>query len=371
MGALRRVHRLAAQGLVRRRGHARRTTTASSTCRRSPATTRTTRRCCARSTARCDGLFVMGQNPAVGSENAGLQRRALSHLKWLVVRELAETETASFWKDSPEVRSGELRTEDIGTEVFLMPAATHIEKEGCFTNTERLVQWRDKALDPPGDCRSELWFMHHLFKRVRGALRGLDGQARLADPEPHLGLLRARPPRRAERRRRAARDQRLRPDDRRAGAGLRRAQGRRHDGVRLLDLLRASTPTASTRRAGASPATCRSPAAGWRPSGAGPGPPTAACSTRAPAPTPTGARGPSASATSGGTARKWTGYDVPDFPVDKPPDYVAPGRRRGHGRDLRRATRSSCRPTAAAGCSRPPGCSTARCRRTTSRSSRR
>jgi formate dehydrogenase major subunit len=48
-----------------------------------------------------------------------------------------------------------------------MPAATHIEKEGSFTNTQRLVQWRDKALDPPDDARSELWFMHHLTKRVK------------------------------------------------------------------------------------------------------------------------------------------------------------------------------------------------------------
>jgi formate dehydrogenase major subunit len=119
-----------------------------------------------------DGLFLMGSNPAVGSEHSGLQRRALGHLKWLVVRDLAEIESACFWKDSPEIRSGELRTEDIGTEVFLMPAATHIEKEGCFTNTERLVQWRDKALDPPADCRSDLWFMHHLFKRVRARLAG-------------------------------------------------------------------------------------------------------------------------------------------------------------------------------------------------------
>ena len=113
-----------------------------------------------------DGLFVMGQNPAVGSQNAGLQRRALAGLKWLVVRDLADLETARFWKDSPEVRSGELRTEEIDTEVFLMPAAGHVEKEGHFTNTQRLLQWRDKALDPPGDARSELHFMHHLAKRV-------------------------------------------------------------------------------------------------------------------------------------------------------------------------------------------------------------
>jgi formate dehydrogenase major subunit len=113
-----------------------------------------------------DGLFVMGQNPAVGSQNASLQRRALANLKWLVVRDLAELETARFWKDSPEVQSGELRSEDIQTEVFLMPAAGHVEKEGNFTNTQRLLQWRDKALDPPGDARSELHFMHHLAKRV-------------------------------------------------------------------------------------------------------------------------------------------------------------------------------------------------------------
>ena len=114
-----------------------------------------------------EGFFVMGQNPAVGSQNSGLERRALARLKWLVVRDFAETETATFWRDSPEVESGELRPEDVQTEVFLMPAASHVEKEGSFTNTMRLVQFRDKALEPPGDARSELWFMHHLGKRVK------------------------------------------------------------------------------------------------------------------------------------------------------------------------------------------------------------
>ncbi len=113
-----------------------------------------------------DGFFVMGQNPAVGSANSGAQRLALSRIKWLVVRDLAELETASFWKDSPEIETGEMRTEDIATEVFLMPAASHIEKAGHFTNTQRLLQYRDKAMEPPGDARSELHFMHHLAKRV-------------------------------------------------------------------------------------------------------------------------------------------------------------------------------------------------------------
>ncbi len=114
-----------------------------------------------------EGLFVMGQNPAVGAQHARLERKALSRLKWLVVRDLVEIETASFWYDSPEVRRGELRTEEIETEVFLLPCAGHAEKEGAFTNTQRLLQWREKAVDPPGDARSEAWFIHQLALRLK------------------------------------------------------------------------------------------------------------------------------------------------------------------------------------------------------------
>ena len=67
-------------------------------------------------------------------------------------------ESATFWKDGPEIETGELRTEDIGTEVFFLPAAAHTEKDGSFTNTQRLLQWHHKAVEPPGDARSDLWF---------------------------------------------------------------------------------------------------------------------------------------------------------------------------------------------------------------------
>ncbi len=105
-----------------------------------------------------DGLFVMGQNPAVGSPNAKLERAALGKLKWLVVRDLVETETAVFWEESPD---------DIDTEVFFFPAASHVEKEGTFTNTQRLLQWREKAVDPPGEARSELQFMVTLGRKLK------------------------------------------------------------------------------------------------------------------------------------------------------------------------------------------------------------
>jgi formate dehydrogenase major subunit len=114
-----------------------------------------------------EGLFVMGQNPAVGAPNGRLQRKAMANLKWLVVRDLVEIETASFWKDSPEIERGELRPGDIGTEVFLMPGAGPAEKSGSFTNTQRLLQWHNKAVDPPCDARSELWFIYHLGRMLR------------------------------------------------------------------------------------------------------------------------------------------------------------------------------------------------------------
>lgn len=114
-----------------------------------------------------EGLFVMGQNPAVGAPNSRMERKALANLKWLVVRDMVEIETASFWLDSPEIERGELHPETIDTEVFLFPAAGHAEKDGCFTNTQRLNQFHEKAVDPPGDARSETWFMYHLGRRLK------------------------------------------------------------------------------------------------------------------------------------------------------------------------------------------------------------
>ena len=119
-----------------------------------------------------EGYFLLGQNPAVGSAHGKVQRLAMPHLKWLVVRDLNMIESATFWKDSPEIETGELRTEDIGTEVFFFPAAAHTEKSGSFTQTQRMLQWHHKAVDPPGDCQSELDFFHLLGVKLRARLAG-------------------------------------------------------------------------------------------------------------------------------------------------------------------------------------------------------
>jgi formate dehydrogenase major subunit len=118
------------------------------------------------------GYFLLGENPAVGSANARLHRLALANLDWLVVRDLVEVESAAFWYDSPEIETGELRPDQIPTEIFFLPAASHVEKDGSFTNTQRLLQWRHKAVEPKGDCRSDLWFMYHLGRLLREKLAG-------------------------------------------------------------------------------------------------------------------------------------------------------------------------------------------------------
>jgi len=121
-----------------------------------------------------EGLFVMGQNPAVGAANGRVERKALAKLKWLVVRDMVMTETASFWLNSPEVERGELAPKSIGTEVFFFPAAGAAEKDGTFTNTQRLLQYHNKAVDPPGNARSETWFLYHLGVRLKHMASGDD-----------------------------------------------------------------------------------------------------------------------------------------------------------------------------------------------------
>jgi formate dehydrogenase major subunit len=120
----------------------------------------------------CEGYFLFGQNPAVGSANAKMQRLGMAALKWLVVRDFSLIESATWWKNGPEIETGEMRTQDVGTEVFFLPAAAHTEKSGSFTNTQRMLQWHHEAVPPAGDNRSDLWFAYHLGRRIRAKLAG-------------------------------------------------------------------------------------------------------------------------------------------------------------------------------------------------------
>ena len=114
------------------------------------------------------GYFLTGMNPAGGGPNAGLHRAGLRNLDWLVVLDWFETESALFWKNDPNAPP----PSDIKTEVFVLPAASAPEKEGSLTNTQRLIQWHNKAVDPIGDCRSDAWYLYNLGKRLKNLYAG-------------------------------------------------------------------------------------------------------------------------------------------------------------------------------------------------------
>jgi formate dehydrogenase major subunit len=109
-------------------------------------------------------LWIIGQNPAVTTPNLKMTFEAMAKLETLVIQEIWETETAAFWK-RPGVDS-----KSIGTEVFLLPAAFFMEKNGTITNSGGLVQWRNAAVKPPGQALPDGEIVDAIFRRVRDLL---------------------------------------------------------------------------------------------------------------------------------------------------------------------------------------------------------
>ena len=98
------------------------------------------------------GMYVMGENPAMSDPDANHAREALAALEHLVVQDIFLTETA-YLAD------------------VVLPASAFPEKDGSFTNTDRLVQMGRQAINPPGDARQDLWIIQQIAKRL-----GLDWQ---------------------------------------------------------------------------------------------------------------------------------------------------------------------------------------------------
>jgi formate dehydrogenase major subunit len=117
------------------------------------------------------GFFAWGQNPAVGGANANMTRKAMEKLQWMVAVNLWDTETSSFWQ-----RPG-VDPATIQTEVFSLPVAASVEKEGSITNSGRWGQWRWKAAEPPGEAKTDAWIINQLMIRLRALYT--------ADPGPN------------------------------------------------------------------------------------------------------------------------------------------------------------------------------------------
>lgn len=112
------------------------------------------------------GLFVMGQNPFISGPNARFERKAFSNLDWMVVLELFDTETSSFW------RAPGVDPKTIKTEVFLLPAADAMEKTGSVVNSGRTIQWRTKVANPPGEAKEDIWIIDRLMRAIKAEYAG-------------------------------------------------------------------------------------------------------------------------------------------------------------------------------------------------------
>jgi formate dehydrogenase major subunit len=117
-----------------------------------------------------EGFFAWGQNPACSGSNAGKVRKALSKLKWMVNVNLFDNETGSFW------RGPGMNPKDIQTEVFMLPCASSVEKEGSITNSGRWAQWRYKAVEPVGQSKPDSDIMNELYFRVKKLYRMQGGK---------------------------------------------------------------------------------------------------------------------------------------------------------------------------------------------------
>ena len=115
---------------------------------------------------RMEGFFSFGMNPVSNGPHSRKAVAALSRLKWLVVAENFEQETAAFWRDDILALAGK-KPEDVQTEVFLLPAANFAEKDGSFVNSARWIQWKWKAVDPPGEAKPDQEIIARIFLKVR------------------------------------------------------------------------------------------------------------------------------------------------------------------------------------------------------------
>ena len=110
-------------------------------------------------------LWIVGQNPAVTMPNLNMTFEAMAKLEMLVVQEIWETETATFW------RRPNADPKSIFTEVILLPAAFFMEKNGTITNSGGMVQWRHAAVKPPGQAKPDGEIVDLVFRRVRDLVK--------------------------------------------------------------------------------------------------------------------------------------------------------------------------------------------------------
>ncbi|MBL6942587.1 MAG: molybdopterin-dependent oxidoreductase, partial [Rhodospirillales bacterium] len=94
-----------------------------------------------------NGMYIMGENPAMSDPDVAHARAAFSKLDHLVVQDIFLTETAHF--------------ADV-----VLPASAFPEKFGTFTNSNRQVQMARQVLEPPGEARQDWWIIQEIAQRM-------------------------------------------------------------------------------------------------------------------------------------------------------------------------------------------------------------
>ncbi len=112
-----------------------------------------------------NGFIVQGFNPLAAVPNKKKLSTALAKLKYLVVMDPLETETGEFWKNYGPLN--DVDPAQIKTEVFRLPTSCFAEETGSFTNSSRVISWKEKAVDPPGEAKVDSEIIARLFVKLR------------------------------------------------------------------------------------------------------------------------------------------------------------------------------------------------------------
>ncbi len=127
-----------------------------------------------------EGLMLSGMTATSIGPDTTQVLQALSNLKWLVVMDPLPTTSSEFWH-APGLDSNQIQTE-----VFLLPCTHWIEKDGSFVNSGRWMQWKDQVIPPEREARHDHWILAELFHRVK-ALYQRDG-GKFPDPIMRLTM---------------------------------------------------------------------------------------------------------------------------------------------------------------------------------------
>jgi formate dehydrogenase major subunit len=98
-------------------------------------------------------MYILGLNPVVSYPDSNHVKRSLEKLDFLVVQDIFPTETTQY--------------ADV-----ILPGACFAEKDGTFTSGERRVNRVRKAVDPPGQAKTDVDIFVMLAKKM--GLKGFD-----------------------------------------------------------------------------------------------------------------------------------------------------------------------------------------------------